>query len=174
MNWSYIAGFFDGEGCISKNGTGHPCGSLSYVAMLPQSESRRIALDKIAEFLDTQKITYGFYKRKGKDRGPNFEQMYNIRVMKRESLMKFLEGVLPYLTVKKILAQDTRRLLLMYPSLRKYGNTKITFKLTPDQIRKMRSDRASGRTFRSLAEEYKVSLTHARYVVQNKYDRKIA
>ena len=51
MNWDYIAGFFDGEGCLYKN----PRGKHSYAISIAQKDKK--TLENIKEFLDSQNIT---------------------------------------------------------------------------------------------------------------------
>lgn len=175
MNWSYIAGFFDGEGSLSKNGGYNDAGAISYVITIPQSESRKIGLDKISEFLNAQGIKNVVKPRQGKDRGPNFEPMFRISIWKREDLLKMFDAMLPYLTVKKILVQDVRRLYRMYPSLRGFKLfTRNVRKLTDDQVRYIRAAASAGVRHRDLAAKYQVSVRHIFAVIHDQYLRKVA
>jgi intein/homing endonuclease len=114
VNWSYIAGFFDGEGCIrvarSKMGIG-------VTVQLVQVTEHVEVLEAIASFLKVLGINAVIVNEKFV-RNPKWRPVSNLTVRQRESVMAFLRGVLPYLHVKKVSAQDALRFLRMYPSLR--------------------------------------------------------
>lgn len=105
MNWKYIAGFFDGEGSI-VSGSGV---SSVYVRI---SQKNRHILDDIRFFLSANGIVSGitFDKRVSKP-------SHNLYLASRSSVTLFLTSIFPYLRVKKTIAQDALRLMIMHPRL---------------------------------------------------------
>jgi intein/homing endonuclease len=114
MNWAYIAGFFDGEGCIrvarAKLGIGI---TLQIVQVTEHVE----VLNEIAAFLKGLNVEAIVNDEKFV-RNPRWRPVSNLTIRRRDSVMTFLRGVLPYIYVKKVSAQDALRFLRMYPSLR--------------------------------------------------------
>src|SRR5271165_5715887 len=157
MNWAYIAGFFDGEGSIYKNGTKCPDGSISYTATLPQAESRKIILERIRDFLSSQQIDSKLYNRdkNGIPRSEKHERMFILKINKRESVKAFIWGMLPYLVAKKAITQDIWRLYSLYPSLRKFSSqTRLVQKVSADDVREMRTARLRGETHQEIANRF--------------------
>jgi len=92
MDIRYIAGFFDGEGCVAlaKNG-------LYRKAALQITNTDRTVLEKIKETLRCGHIciTRKFAKTK-----PQWAQAYSFSVNKRRDVIEVLQKMLPYLEVK--------------------------------------------------------------------------
>ena len=112
INWGYIAGFFDGEGSVglSRN---KRTGNARFYVSIAQSEKNDgfWVLSKVAEFLRAHGVSV-----KSVSGSTNF----NLQINNLSGIRAFLEGVLPYLMVKKVLAQDCLRYLIMYPDLTPY------------------------------------------------------
>ena len=108
MNWSYVAGFFDGEGCISLSirGTGP-----QLVLHISQKDPQ--PLRDIQAFLQEWGIRVnGLYAYTDK-------HAWRIHIGHYKSAILCLRMMLPYLrTVKHTVAQDAIRYSLLYPQLK--------------------------------------------------------
>jgi len=104
LTWQYIAGFFDGEGCISvPRGSKHTRGSLTCIMYQKRPE----VLYKIQEFL----TNHGF----SCTVAPNQRDQYHLYI--KDGLLgnlRFLREIHPYLIVKKVEAQDTLRFFTVF------------------------------------------------------------
>ena len=111
MNWQYIAGFFDGEGCV--------CWPVGYGAspqvFVTQSDTRGyILLDGIQKFLAGEGIITRLVKAGNRPpRKPN----WNLYVSGRESHIKFMKTLLPYVHIKRTVIQDSLRFFKLFPPL---------------------------------------------------------
>lgn len=105
MNWDYIAGFFDGEGCIwiKHNKKGHPA---PYVSI---SQKEEAVLQEIASFLQQQGINARVYTTKKEVR---------LQIGGRQSVRLFLLKLRKKVIVKK------EKLIEVLPLT---YNTKVTF-----------------------------------------------
>ena len=121
MNWSYIAGFTDGEGCIGCRQSGK--WGFYYPVSLAQSGCEGLeVLREIATFLEKEGVTAKVYTRKAPLTGFSKRIQHSLYVGQRSSVEKFLRGVLPFLRVKRLKAQDALRMLTIYPMLPHGGN----------------------------------------------------
>ena len=108
MNWSYIAGFFDGEGCItwSKNQTGK---RYPYLTM---SNTNRYVLDSINRFLLEHGIRSKVYSWQSKESiVKGWKQKYWLAIQDKTSIEDCIFGMIPHLIVKASKAEDTLELL---------------------------------------------------------------
>ncbi len=116
VTWPYVAGFFDGEGCIAHVNPG----KISWRVSITQTDVH--ALDLVTEFLNSNGIkTFRHNDSKpftGKSGHMGRRPCFSIWMGGRTGVVNFLSAVLPYLIVKKIQAQDLLRFLKMYPDLR--------------------------------------------------------
>jgi len=118
LSWQYIAGFTDGEGCIRIN-SNHRYGCSPKIA-IAQSGARGLdVLTKIRLWLLEQDIPSNFDIQEPTKLSKL--TLYRLTITKRETATKFLEGVLPYLIVKKVEAEDLLRHLKIFPALPKGG-----------------------------------------------------
>ena len=115
MNWSYIAGFFDGEGSLGLTNLG----SNNCCFRVSMAQGTVPVLSKIQEFLAQEDIpcrielnTNRFHMLTKKHKS-----VHQLRITVRKNVTKFCELVLPYCVVKKALVQDVGRFLKMYPPL---------------------------------------------------------
>lgn len=90
MNWSYIAGFFDGEGNLSISHTGK-----TYHLLVRLYSSDINILNMIQEFSRVGKIYH-----KLKDNGDH-SNMYEFCISNKGDCLYFLENMLPFLLIKK-------------------------------------------------------------------------
>ena len=115
VTWSYLAGFFDGEVCISQ---AHRC-KRTYTARLTFSQSKergRELLEAIREFLIVEgcspmKVYNGGYSKLTK--APS----YQLQIAKRRDVSFVLNRLYPFLNIKKLEAQDFLRLTKLYPPI---------------------------------------------------------
>jgi hypothetical protein len=107
MNWAYIAGFFDGEGNINERGHG---------VFIYQNDLE--SLNQIAKFLGEQGMRRSKFSVKESGFRKDGTKRCNVLHYgaKREVLI-FLNGVLPYLIVKRQRAEDLRRYLILFPPM---------------------------------------------------------
>src|SRR6266446_3999481 len=98
MSWSYIAGFFDGEGHVGigrQRKSGSESISTGYIRLtIVQSQERgRELFEQMARFLSERGVrsVIGVHHD-----GSVFKKAYKLRMSSR-SAIAFLRGVLPYL-----------------------------------------------------------------------------
>lgn len=121
MTWQYIAGFFDGEdslSCVRNKDSNNNC----WRVRLHQSSLE--VLERINSFLTTNEILCtiqrtackGHKQKHGPYRANS--DMFALQIStRRKEIVPFLERILPYLIVKRILVQDLLRFLKIYPKL---------------------------------------------------------
>ncbi len=123
MTWQYIAGFFDGEGCIclrdyhknktyvdkNKNVKVYPIYDRGVRVILAQrtriyillAQKENGALKSIGDFIGKKGIKFGIhYSNKAKT-------SQNMEMGEHKSVEKFLSNIYPYLIVKKEKAKIT-------------------------------------------------------------------
>jgi LAGLIDADG-like domain len=110
INWAYIAGFFDGEGHIRQD-----------QLQISQSRDRGLLmLSRVKDWLANEGIHSGVqsnpYIRKGQT-----DLSHYLYITNRDNIEKFLNGVLPYLEIKRTEAQDTLRYFRLFPRRNKGG-----------------------------------------------------
>jgi LAGLIDADG-like domain len=107
MDWSYVAGFFDGEGHVS--GTSH----------MEMAQKSPDVLLQIQAFLTEMGI-------KSQMQYNSASKSWALRISRREEVRKFGENILPLSIVKKSQIQDVLRYFKLYPSLRPFGLSSST------------------------------------------------
>ena len=127
--WPYLAGFFDGEGSITSAGY---YGRVALGLQITIAQKPREVLDVVVQRLAARDIKATVYG--GTE---NRKHIHHIVIGGMKSQRRFLEGVLPWLIVKRIIAQDALRILKVFPSL---GN-----KPAIEAARKVRAQRTTCR-----------------------------
>lgn len=113
-SWKYVAGFFDGEGCVWW------CVGRS-VAQASMSQKLPEVLYQIQEFLKTQGIKSSM---RTTNRNNRKIAAHSLEVQGWTNVVPFLKGVLPYLqTIKKIVAQDILRTHILLPQMNTAGRS---------------------------------------------------
>ncbi len=92
MTWEYIAGFFDGEGTISRNTSG-------FRISMPQTNQE--VLEKIRHFSGLGNIC------KVTKRKSHWKDSWTYYITKQKNVLIFLKGISPHLVLKKDLADNT-------------------------------------------------------------------
>jgi hypothetical protein len=94
ITWAYVAGFFDGEGSVLKDRRG---GDRWITFAVVFYQSNRLVLDKIAEFFAEAAIPCRVYSyRSSRDR-----EAFALRVCGKENVFNVLDGMGPFLIVKR-------------------------------------------------------------------------
>lgn len=95
MTWEYIAGFFDGEGSITKKPK--PEGRISnYYVSFPQSTAQALVLYEIGDFFRDNSIRFKIYA----DNQPGHTSMTRLVVTRYESIELLLSELIPHLRIK--------------------------------------------------------------------------
>lgn len=114
FNRAWLAGFFDGEGHVSITLS---VGRKQITIGIAQSgESGRLLLTALQAWLAEHGIPANVHARKVQ--GISLQVPYSLEIKSTEGYSKFLRLVLPYLHVKKVIAQDVLRYHTLWPSLR--------------------------------------------------------
>ena len=92
VDWPYIAGFFDGEGCVSRDRNGRP------VCTVTQTDGDHFVIEKIQKFLKDNGIAAPV---QSYDKGPRTKSHKRLCVSGACSVEDFLSNILPFLIVKK-------------------------------------------------------------------------
>lgn len=105
MDWSYVAGFFDGEGHVGyihkKSDKPNPC--------LAWTNNNRMVLERIAEFLNSHGIRTAIYISKlgiG-----NHKTSYRLFVRDKVSAEDCIYGIIPYLLIKGPVVEEALEIL---------------------------------------------------------------
>ena len=101
MTWAYVAGFFDGEGCVDcrekKNGTG-----ASFQFRLKLYQNERAVLDAIHDFLAAEGIPSVVEVHARPDRiSAGHAGSFALVVNRVLNVYKMLDAMQPYLIVKQ-------------------------------------------------------------------------
>jgi len=145
MNWSYIAGFFDGEGSVTHNGKG-------YRITVPQTNED--VLNKIRDFAGVGHVI------KLRKREIHWKDSWLYYIASKKDVCVFLERMLPYLVLKKRLAISAipelkRQLIWMKDKKDLYNKRKVEAK----KLRKI------GMDYRAIGKKLKIDWGYARRLV---------
>lgn len=130
LTWDYVAGFFDGEGCIRifnyRDSKLKDTARFCLRASISQTKDRGYKLlSDIKDFLAKAGIESTIYSDNKKPKA-NWAESHALTIAKRESCDKFLIKILPYLHVKKTEAEDVLRFSKLFPKM-KTGKRKEIF-----------------------------------------------
>lgn len=121
MTWEYLAGFTDGDGCITREwgrGKKYPHARLRWA----QKQSDAAVLFDIAEFLRTQGLKVSTRNFSVAYAGHRYPQM-ELGITNADDTCRALEAMLPYLIVKRERAIEAVSLLASIRRLKsQYGN----------------------------------------------------
>jgi hypothetical protein len=108
MNWSYIAGYLDGEGHVGL----HPqTGRLGKVTSLNWYNSHRGSLQAMRDFIGTGYISLGNGKGYGGFEGSK-KIVYVLRISRKVHIIRAIDAMLPDLIVKRDAALTLRQHLI--------------------------------------------------------------
>jgi len=121
ITWEWLAGFFDGEGCVrayqGKQGQARP-----YVQM-SQAAPRERVLYEISDFLNSQGINNRVFRNPAAKK--HWNDYFGLQVIGRTHCAEFLRSVLPHLRVKTEEATTVLEYLDSNPSKRGGQNKKV-------------------------------------------------
>lgn len=167
MSWEYIAGFLDGEGCISMCANKARPNALNLQVTLNQTGSEGFAvLSEIKEFLAQWGVkSYLRLNNSPSRQNPRYRPMWALSIMGRDACTSFLRSVFPYIHVKKVKAQDTLRYLVIFPRIPPgWALTELNRAgrggrkpLTDIPIEEIKADRQKGMKLRELGVKYGIS-----------------
>jgi LAGLIDADG-like domain len=157
MNWSYIAGFFDGEGCLHAIGGGGAGMGTARITIAQSLDVGRRTLEEIAAFLNERCIAAHVYAHKHSKKKivdhPHWRQVWNLWITDNRSVRRFIEGVFPYLRIKKSRAEDYRRFCMLYPPRRGLTNQETQGKIRRDVFFRLMEQ---GKTLTEIAQMYEM------------------
>src|SRR5215471_7953237 len=93
MDWPYLAGFFDGEGCVSIGRNDRPCCTIA------QSVGSHNVLQQIKEFLLSQDIACNVHQHVRPVAGRKKAEA--LWISSSVAVEDFLKNLLPHLIVKR-------------------------------------------------------------------------
>lgn len=145
MNWSYIAGFFDGEGCITHNDKG---------VRLVITQTNFKVLEQIRKF-----VGFGFIIKPTK-RKMHWKDSWVYYIAKQKHIYSFLRSVLKYLVVKRQLAEKT------IPKLKiAVDNQQYRIDRRKRLVRMSRKLRSDGLTLRAIGKKLDIDFGYARRLI---------
>lgn len=136
MNWSYIAGFFDGEGYVYANGK----------IVLVITQVNREVLECIQDFSGMGHITTSDH-RGNKKWNKNWQTSFAFRISKQKDVADFLKAVRPYLIVKRDIADKA---IQEYQGKKRISKEKVS--RIKREINQISKKRAAGETWDSIGE----------------------
>jgi len=131
MNWDYVAGFFDGEGCMyiafnryTRNGK-RCCNPHVQIIF---TNTDKIALEAIADFLHAHDVKCGLYcchRNKIWKGAYNAKDLYSVRITSHESMATFVNAIKSKIISKNEKMQTVENALL-YIQTARHGNREWT------------------------------------------------
>lgn len=145
MNWSYIAGFFDGEGSLTHNGKGYRI----YIAQANEEV-----------LIDIQRFFKSGHIIKVKKRKIYWKDSWVFYISKQENIYRFILHIAPYLIVKKQLVD---RIL---PTLKKNMEIQHQKRLALDKRKKLAKElRNKGLSYRTIGRKLSIDWGYARRLI---------
>ncbi len=145
MNWSYIAGFFDGEGSVAHNGIG-------FRISIPQTNEE--VLKSIRNF-----VGFGFII-KIKKRKKHWKDCWTYYIASKKDVYCFLQQILPHLIVKKDIALEA-----MGKLEKQLSDMQDKKELHDKRKNAAKFLRSKGWDYRKIGKELKIDWGYARRLV---------
>lgn len=117
ITWAYLAGFFDGEGCVNY---AHSGGVRSYRIRLTFSQAfprGHVLLEQIKDFLKQEGCRVGNISTSGYQKEIS-KQGWQLQITERASTQLIMKAMFPYLHIKKVEVQDALRRQTLYPTFK--------------------------------------------------------
>lgn len=99
MNWDYIAGFFDGEGCVHEQRK-----VCQYTLTFSQCESQKKVLTVISKFLKANDVKHGLDRRRRTN--PRHQMSWAVTIQGASNVLRFLRPIIENLIVKRAKAEQ--------------------------------------------------------------------
>ena len=148
MNWDYIAGFFDGEGSITD---------YKRKCRVTITQTNKEVLERIRSFAEVGSVAE-ITKRKS-----HWKDSWVYYISKQTDLLKFLNGVVPRLMVKRKLAQNAIVVLEYKLRGREVRRQKLFLRM-----QKARKLRKQGLSYRDIGKALNIDFGHARRIILGK------
>ena len=113
ITWQYVAGLFDGEGYVGVQVGGKAVSAKWSIAQ--SGKQGELLFSHLIPWLRAQGVKVYLHGYQCKD--PRFQKKWAISGHTRASVNALLQGIFPYLIVKKLIAQDILRFLKVFPKL---------------------------------------------------------
>ena len=164
LDWNYVAGFFDGEGCVSTHQNRARRGNFGTVVSMSQGgELGKELLGKIRGFLDERGMTAHVGIQRHPKSRPN-RIMWALRVCGRADVTLFLKTILPHVRMKKLIVQDTLRFLVAYPPVPKgYVFRELNQRKAKVPLNVLVAEYHAGASVKDLTAKYRYSEVNAIY-----------
>lgn len=146
MDWSYIAGFLDGEGSIAKNG------ETDYRIAIPQTNEE--VLQAIKSFYGVGNIC------KVTKRKEHWKDSWTYTVARQVDVLVFLKNVYPYLIVKKRSARKLIPVIADIVSAQRKRKTDLQKK-----IKKSKLLRGKGLSYRAIGKKLRIDHGYVRRLI---------
>jgi hypothetical protein len=149
MTWQYIAGFFDGEGSVLRQGTG-------YRIVIPQTDER--VLQEIKAFVGSGRVSSITKRRE------HWKDSWIYYIARQRDVLPFLDAIAPLVIVKRSIIVRT------LPKLRKI----VARQITTEKTMLVNHDRAAelrkrGLTYRAIGKEIGLSWSHVRRLLLKRH-----
>jgi len=148
MNWDYIAGFFDGEGSVTD---------YKRKCRVTITQTNQEVLERIRRFAGVGSIAE-ITKRKS-----HWKDSWVYYISKQIDLLKFLNGVVPRLVVKRKLARNAIVVLEYKLQKREVRRQELSLRM-----HKARELRKQGLPYRDIGKALNIDFGHARRIVLGK------
>lgn len=152
VSWQYIAGFFDGEGCLTTSTGKYSTHNFSMCLAQAGDVGKRVLIE-IQDFLSAHGVKSHISSFQPKSDRPR-KIMHQLRANGAKNSIPWIKGVLPYLIVKKTIAQDYLRFSLIFPP--RYGRVQRR-PVSKKEKQEMTQMRLAKIPWRIICEKFKVS-----------------
>lgn len=112
ISWAYLAGLFDGEGWVGFKRS-YSVSVSTYWSIGQAGKPGEFLLRQVRDFLTTQGVRSCLNSYKNEK--STHKVIWTLNVSRRPQVIHILKNLMPYLIVKKPAAQDTLRMLKMFP-----------------------------------------------------------
>ena len=146
MNWSYIAGFFDGEGSITHNN------GIGFRITIPQTNEE--VLNEIRNFA---KVGYVI---KLKKRKAHWKDSWLYYIASKKDVLVFLKKMIPYLVLKKEIS--LKAIYSLKEQLIKIEKKKETYKRRQSKAKLLR---LKGWSYRKIGKRLKIDWGYTRRLI---------
>lgn len=153
MDWSYIAGYFDGEGNVGlypARGR-HGKKTTSKITALAWYNSHRESLQAMREFMG---VGFVGLSHKGGFEGST-KPVYVLRITRKLALIRVIDAMEPHLLVKRDACLALRQHLIDHVNEKRAENFGKLLTIPREDLRRLYED--EGLTFAQIAERYQAT-----------------
>ena len=156
MEWSYIAGYFDGEGHVGLHPSRGRQGknTKSKITTLCWYNSHRESLEAMREFMGVGFIGLGNGEGKGQFPGSR-KFVYVLRISRKLALIRVIDAMLPHLLIKRDACLALRQHLIDHVNEKRAENFGKLLTIPREDLRRLYED--EGLTLAAIAERYQAT-----------------